>query len=55
MLPYAVLSLNDKAGDCGKALEISLPLSGLATVLVAKWMRLKLCGLFFKLFLMSLQ
>lgn len=26
-----------------------MPLSGLATVLVAKWMRLKLCGLLFKI------
>lgn len=49
MLPCAVVSLNYKAGDSGKALKIPLPLSALATVFVAKWMRLKLCGLLFKI------
>lgn len=49
MLPCAVVSLNCKAGDCRKALKMPLPLSGLATALVAKWMRLKLCGLLFKI------
>lgn len=49
MLPCAVVILNYKAGDCGKALKIPLPLSALATVLVEKWMRLKLCGLLFKI------